>query len=105
MGRPPIGKVAMSATERSHRFRAKQRAVQPATKHATSSATASEFGAAEFRSANRAFAVAYTQLGDRFNEVIAELKALNDDAMAYCARIRELEAQIEAERRQFEANL
>jgi hypothetical protein len=34
MGRPPIGKVAMTATERSHRFRAKQRAKQPATKPA-----------------------------------------------------------------------
>ena len=35
MGRPPIGKVAMTATERSHRFRAKQHAPQPATKGAT----------------------------------------------------------------------
>jgi hypothetical protein len=32
MGRPPIGKVAMTATERSHRYRAKLREAQPATK-------------------------------------------------------------------------
>jgi hypothetical protein len=38
MGRPPIGKVAMTATERSHRFRAKQRAEQPATKRNESDA-------------------------------------------------------------------
>jgi hypothetical protein len=35
MGRPPIGKIAMTATERSHRFRAKQRVGKPATKSAT----------------------------------------------------------------------
>jgi hypothetical protein len=32
MGRPPIGKVAMTATERVHRFRAKQRVDKPETK-------------------------------------------------------------------------
>jgi hypothetical protein len=32
MGRPPIGKVAMTSTERVHRFRAKQRADKPETK-------------------------------------------------------------------------
>src|SRR5262249_8215353 len=35
MGRPPIGKHAMSSTERVHRFRAKQRATKPETKHET----------------------------------------------------------------------
>jgi hypothetical protein len=32
MGRPPIGKRAMTATERTHRFRAKRRAAEPETK-------------------------------------------------------------------------
>jgi len=32
MGRPPIGKVAMTSTERVHRFRTKQRAVRGETK-------------------------------------------------------------------------
>jgi hypothetical protein len=34
MGRPPIGKIAMTATERSHRYRQKLRS-EPATKPAT----------------------------------------------------------------------
>jgi len=39
MGRPPIGKVAMTSTERVHRFRAKQRADKPETKPETKPAT------------------------------------------------------------------
>lgn len=35
MGRPPIGKVAMTATERSRRYRSKLGTAEPATKHAT----------------------------------------------------------------------
>src|SRR5215472_2743128 len=35
MGRPPIGKVAMTSTERVHRFRAKHRSGKPQTKHET----------------------------------------------------------------------
>jgi hypothetical protein len=35
MGRPPIGKVAMTSTERVHRFRAKRRTGKPETKHET----------------------------------------------------------------------
>jgi len=35
MGRPPIGKVAMTSTERVHRFRAKHRTGKPETKHET----------------------------------------------------------------------
>jgi hypothetical protein len=35
MGRPPIGKQAMTSTERSWRRRARLRADQPATKYAT----------------------------------------------------------------------
>jgi uncharacterized phage infection (PIP) family protein YhgE len=42
MGRPPIGKVAMTATERVRRFRAKQRADKPVTKPVTKPDTALE---------------------------------------------------------------
>jgi hypothetical protein len=35
MGRPPIGKVAMTSTERVHRFRAKHRVAAPETKRET----------------------------------------------------------------------
>jgi hypothetical protein len=49
MGRPPIGKVAMTATERWHRFRAKQRAGQgqtkPQTKHSPADTAVAEIAA------------------------------------------------------------
>ena len=40
MGRPPIGKVAMTSTERVHRFRAKHRTGKPETKHETKQSAA-----------------------------------------------------------------
>jgi hypothetical protein len=42
MGRPPIGKVAMTSTERVHRFRAKHRQDKPETKPETKQSAALE---------------------------------------------------------------
>jgi hypothetical protein len=42
MGRPPIGKVAMTSTERVHRFRAKHRQDKPETKQSATAVAALE---------------------------------------------------------------
>src|SRR5215472_11826857 len=49
MGRPPIGKVAMTSTERVHRFRAKHRADKPAAKSGSAAAAAAEITALKRR--------------------------------------------------------
>jgi hypothetical protein len=77
MGRPPIGKVAMTSTERVHRFRAKHRQDKPETKLETKQSAALEA---------------------KIRELEAELARERQRHENSDARVRKLEAELARER-------
>jgi len=105
MGRPPIGKVAMTATERVHRFRAKHRADKPkpgATDSTTLRGLEAEIAREReaWREKLEAAAEKFRQLRAKFVKIEAELAHADETAKAQQqkleARIRELEAELAA---------
>jgi len=105
MGRPPIGKVAMTGAERVHRFRAKHRADKPkpgATDSTTLRGLEAEIAREReaWREKLEAAAEKFRQLRAKFVKIEAELAHADETAKAqrqkFEARIRELEVELGA---------
>src|SRR5262245_29818320 len=83
MGRPPIGKVAMTGAERVRRFRAKQRPDKPETKR---NETGGAVGTAEIAALKRQLAQAHKR--------IAELEQPRDEATGLQAENAALQDEV-----------
>jgi hypothetical protein len=98
-----MGKQAMSATERQRRWRAKKRVSKAAPKPAVSTG-ASERLQARLRELETERAALRTEIEKLHAEVTRFMRAWAGSWTLNKARVRELETQLEAERREREAS-